>query len=257
MSKKSRLGSIKRTEAVYGTVEVGDDREMAVYYYPDTDQIEIEGAEPGSTKTVSSYSRANGKQKIVSSTPTANPSPFSTKRAIFSYDRVIAIDTNSRLVQGRRHAICTSYQVEQRLTNERSEFPYVHLFSFLIKDIKDGINPERIGWHLVLSRFLQTLHLEADRLAIVVDSELGLHQRINTRSEGYYGEHVLPNNCAFVYASADADNETLPGAMIKICDKTSSMIFDYLKENDELFLLNPNNGDSNFGCYIKINSMES
>ena len=101
----------ERANSVYGTVNVTDGY-LTVHYDPLQDAIEIEGAEPGSTRTESYHPRDSGKPKIISSVPTFGPSPFTTTKALLLYDRVIAIDTNTRIVDGVRWGVAflTTFQ---------------------------------------------------------------------------------------------------------------------------------------------------
>jgi hypothetical protein len=39
-----------RQDSVYGIVNIGEDRTLTVHYDPQTDKLEIEGAEPSSTR---------------------------------------------------------------------------------------------------------------------------------------------------------------------------------------------------------------
>jgi hypothetical protein len=218
----------KRSDSVYGTVNVTDGH-LTVHFDPRRDAIEIEGAEPGSTHTETSYPRSGGKPKVISSVPTFGSSPFTTAKALLDYDRVIAIDTNSRRVDGARWAICCSYYVPETLNCYRGEIPWLPLGAFLIRGIADGVNPERIGWHLTLQNYLPRFRHDDESLAIVVDSELGQHQEINARKVGYYSSNFLPPRTALVYASSDKDKNTLQGVMIRACDAVSRKIWEQME----------------------------
>jgi hypothetical protein len=202
--------------------------QLTVHYDPLHDTIEIEGADPGSTRTETSYPRSSGKPKVVSSVPTFGSSPFTTAKALLSYDRVIAVDTNTRTVSGIRWGICFSYYVPEALNRYQGEIPWLPLGAFLIRDIAVGVNPERIGWHLTLQNYLPRFRHDEESLAVVVDSELGEHQKINTRKAGYYGSNLLPLRTALIYASSDKDKNTLQGTMIRACDAASLQIWEQL-----------------------------
>ena len=66
---------------MYGVVNVGEDRTLSVHYDWQTDEIEIETAEKGSTRTERSYARDSGKPKVVSSIPSDGRSAFTAKKA--------------------------------------------------------------------------------------------------------------------------------------------------------------------------------
>ena len=116
----------KRRDWVYGTVNVTDGH-LTVHYDPLRDAIDIEGAEPGSTRTDTSYPRSSGKPKIVTSVPTFGSSPFTAAKALLAYDRVIAVDTNTHIVDGVRWGVCSSYYVPEPLSHYRGEIPWLPL----------------------------------------------------------------------------------------------------------------------------------
>jgi len=245
--------SKRRSESVYGTVNATDGH-LTVHYDPLRDAIEIEGAEPGSTRTETSYPRSSGKPKIVSSVPTLGPSRFTAAKALLEFDRVIAVDTNTHTVDGVRWGICSSYYVPEPLNRYHGQIPWHPLGAFLICGIADGINPERIGWHLTLQNYLPRFRHDDERLAIVVDSELGQHREINARKVGYYRAHLLPPQTALVYASSDKDKNTLQGTMIRACDAVSTQIWEQLAPKLASFHVRSRGVDPNYHFALPIRS---
>jgi hypothetical protein len=217
-----------RQDQVYGTVNVGEDQTLTVSYYPQTDEIEIVDAQKGSTRIERNYERNSGKPKVVSSIPSDGKTSFTAKRALFAYDWVIAVDTNTRMLLGKRCGVCVSYFTPKPPAKCDSEVPFICLAAYLIVGIREGINPEQIGWHLIITRHVNSSRTPDQRLAMVVDSELGSHREINDRKKGYYMNNVLPAQISMVYASSDADNETLGGMMIGMCDRMATKVFDQL-----------------------------
>jgi len=248
MSKRNRKTK-ERIDSVYGSVIVGDDRTLTVEYDPVTDSIEIVGADSRSTRTERYYQRESGKPKVVTSIPSTRLSPFTTERAIFAYDRVLAIDTNTRVMNGVRYGACVSYYVPELLSSYKNQVPYLPLGAFLIQGIADGINGETIGWHLTLQRYLPNYQASYGRLAIVVDSGLDLHKSINAREVGYYAENRLPSNMTLVYASSDKDKETLQGMMIRACDAAASRALDEFARRPKPPMLSKQTTDPNFEAY--------
>jgi len=245
--------SKQRSDSVYATVNATEGH-LTVHYDPLRDTIEIENAEPGSTRTETSYPRSSGKPKVVSSVPTFGSSPFTTAKALLDYDRVIAVDTNTRTVDGARWAICSSYYVPEPLNQYREEIPWLPLGSFLIRDIVDGVNAERIGWHLTLQHYLPRFRHDDESLAIVVDSELGQHQAISARRVGYYGSNLLPPRTALIYASSDKDKHTLQGIMIRACDAVSKQIWEQLSPGLDSLPASLQGIDPNYHSALPIRS---
>ncbi|ADW68072.1 hypothetical protein [Granulicella tundricola] len=245
--------SKKRSDSVYGTVDATDGQ-LTVHYDPLRDEIEIEGAEPGSTRTETSYLRSSGKPKVVSSVPTFGLSRFTSAKALLDFDRVIAVDTNTHIVKGFRWSICASYHVPEPLNHYHGQIPWLPLGGFLISTVAEGVNPERIGWHLTLQNYLPRFRHDDERLAIIVDSELGQHREINTRKVGYYGANLLPPRTALVYASADKDKNTLQGTMIRACDAVSTQIWEQLAPRLGSFRARSQGLDPNYHFALPIRS---
>src|SRR6266851_4143273 len=224
-----------RKDWVYGSVNVGSDGSLTVHYDRETDEIEIVGAEAGSTKTERGYERSSGKPKVVSSIPSNGKTAFTAERALFAYDWVLAIDTNTRLVGGKRCAVCLSYHIPKPPSSYGAPgVPFLKLGAFLIVAISPEVNPERIGWHLTIKHHLAAPRDSNQRIGIVVDSELGLHRAINAREIGYYRDNLLPSAVTLVYASADTDKDTLQGVMIRMCDSMATALFDQCEKSGGL-----------------------
>lgn len=251
MSKRKN-SSKQRVDSVYGIVNVGSDGQLSMRYDPATDRMEILGAIQGSTKTERRYERPSGKAKVVTSVPSDGRSAFDAKRALLAYDWAFAVDTNSTDILGSRCAVCFSYYVQLPPLGFEGYLAWRPLGAFLIAGIAEGVNAERIGWLLTLSSNASHLaHL--GRVALVVDSELGLHPQINARRIGYYGSERLPENVTMVYASADADKDTLQGVLIRACDRASRGLVDEFKRRATLPSMSPWTLDQNCTGVAKIN----
>jgi hypothetical protein len=242
----------ERTDSVYGIVNVGSDGELSMHYDFATDRLEILDAIPGSTKTERRYERASGKTKVVTSVPSDGRSAFNAKRALLAYDWAFAVDTNSIDIQGSRCAGCFSHYVQLPPRGFEGNLIWRPLGAFLISGIAEGFNPERIGWFLTLSSIAPYLrHL--GRIALVVDSELGLHQSINARRVGYYESLLLPENVTMVYASADTDRDTLQGVLICACDRNSRLVLEEFGKRKALPPMVAWNLDQNCTGVARIN----
>jgi len=251
MSKKDKSAK-QRTDSVYGIVNVESDGELSVRYDFATDRIEILDAVPGSTKTERRYERPSGKAKVVTSIPSDGPSAFDAKRALYAYDWAFAVDTNSTDIDGTRCAVCFSHYVQLPPRGFTGNLVWRPLQAFLISGIAAEINPERIGWFLTLSSLAPHLP-RLGRVALVVDSELGLHREINGRRAGYYESHMLPQNVTMIYASADADKDTLQGVLIRACDRGSRRLLEEFKKRETLPGMSPWTLDTHCAGVARIN----
>jgi hypothetical protein len=131
---------------------------------------------------------------------------------------------------GKRCGICVSYFTPQPPAKcDSGGVPFICLAAYLIVGIHEKVNPEQIGWHQILTKHLNSARMPDQRIAMVVDSELGFHRDINDRKKSYYMNNMLPDQLTLVYASSDADNETLGGKMIRMCDDMANKLFDELE----------------------------
>ncbi|MGE8618583.1 MAG: hypothetical protein ACN6O0_12240, partial [Achromobacter spanius] len=90
------------------------------------------------------------------------------------------------------------------------------------------MNPERIGWHIILSHHIYPHYRKSHgALSIVTDSELGNHPKINSREQAYYGDWMLPDYATLMYAS-DKDSSSLPGQMLRYCDRMGRLVVEGL-----------------------------
>jgi hypothetical protein len=240
----------KREDYVYGIVDTTETGHVEVHYDEETGKIELVGAEPGSTKVVRSYERDSSKDdKVVASIPHDVSAPFDPDDALKSFDCVVA---NKRTIAGKECAVCFSYFIPTRLTEHSGDIPYHPLSAFFIIGLKNGVNPERIGWHLTLKHNLATYDPTTHgKLALVTDSELGLHADINARKIGYYGDHMLPPGASLVYAS-DKETDTIGGAMLKACHNAANAIIEQAKERANPFEGIERGGDDNFEAFAVV-----
>jgi hypothetical protein len=243
----------RRVDSVYAIVNVESDGQVKLNYDFQTDRIEIVGADLGSSRTERRYERASGKSKVVSSIPSDGSSAFDATRALYAYDLAIAIDTNTLAIGNTRCAVCFSHYAQMPSRGFVGNIAYCPLGAFLITGIAEGVNPERIGWFLTFKHHLAPNQARMGKLAVVVDSELGLHRAINSREIGYYEENFLPQNATMVYSSSDKDKETLQGVMLRACDKSSRGILAELRQTGTIPPLSPSSGDENFVAFAKIN----
>ena len=158
-------------------------------------------ADPTKTKLETIYKRESGKDKILTSVSTTSKSSYfntdATLRQIFDY--LIAIDTNTQIHKGKRIAITTAYYVKGNLKDYDSEIPFEHLCSFLVVGLGEEEKAEPIGWFLTLKYKINIAHFRDKTLGVVVDSELGDHDLINSRQKNFYFRCLLPESFKLIY----------------------------------------------------------
>lgn len=251
MPGKRNRPSKKRSVAYVGTTKEIVDR-ITLTLDETTGELTIGEVNPASLTVKHYYKRDSGKEKILFSAPASK----SDIRFLYldsirrDFDYLVAVDTNTRVISGRRVSVAVAYATPL-LRSAATRIPYIPIAAYGILDVASSINPERLGWHLILQHHVIPTH-QAQRLKVglVVDSELGVIPQINERSECYYDRHALPPYVKLIYAS-DAAAETLPNQMIRYCDKQAERMMSELHKH--LPTLNPApNGDHNYYAFIKI-----
>lgn len=199
---------------------------------PLNETVTFNESDPQKTKLKKIYERESGKDKVLSSISTSSKgssfNPDSTLKE--SFDHLIAIDTNTKTYKGKRVAITTAYCVKGDLKNYGPEIPFEHLCSFLVVGLGEDEKAEPIGWFLTLKNKINYNHFKQQKLGVIVDSELGDHDLINSRTKPFYYRYLLPKEFKFVYAS-DAVSDLLPNQMIRLCDKGSNQLFQILEQD--------------------------
>lgn len=251
MGQKHRKPSQVRNTALLG-ITSGVVNEINVTYDSGTGGFEIAEVDPASLKTEVYYERASGKDKVTLSIPAKSElpafDPWRQLKGQVTY--LLAIDTNTKTVNDRRISVTFASIIPGNLNSQGQSGFFLPLCAYAIFDALPNVNPERIGWHLVLQNHLRP-ETANERIGIVVDSELGLLPKINNRNVGYYGEHFLPPIALMIYGSSDADSNTIPGQMIRYCDKMSEHMFKHLMPKlDQLPQLNE--GDANYLGHLLI-----
>lgn len=162
------------------------------------------------------------------------------------------MDTNKRTILGKQCAVCFSYNIPVRLNHHAGDIPYSPLAAYFIVGIKEGVNPERIGWHLTLKNIILPVYNPAvhRNLALLTDSELGLHPASNRREIGYYGDNLLPEWATIAYAS-DKETGTLGGVLLRACHNAATAVIEEMRKRPTPFE-KIGNGDKNFEGYCQV-----
>ena len=222
-----------RYQSVVGR-SIGVVDHLTISYDPVTGDPRIHGLDPDSLRSEISYQKKNGRDKVLTSSPTDD---FSALGESFmdqlkkKFDYLIAVDTNTEQdrIDGYKVSACCICCIVDPIASLVKEVPYEHLEAYLILDSGDEGNAELLGWHLVATRHINTPFLHTKRVGVIVDSELGDHVAINARTKPYYGNHLLPDNMTLIYAS-DAAAETFINSMIRMNDKNAKGLITAVKQ---------------------------
>ncbi|MBE0403053.1 hypothetical protein [Halomonas citrativorans] len=219
MSKKKQPHKTRNTWAYFQFSHDVNEIQVRV----EGDDVKVLGADTQYTKTVRSYERQSGKDKVELSIPSQDgKASFSPDNQLVNqFKWLIAVDTNYIDLNGDIYAVTVIYITTKELGPSVTEVPFDHLETYLIKSPRQGINPELIGWHLALQHIQQPPC--GSQIGMIVDSEAGKLAAFNSRSEPYLDGLYLPSYVSLIYASADQGHK-LANQMIKYCDKVGEQV---------------------------------
>lgn len=201
---------------------------LELKYNFDEDSLEIENQIIDSAKVETSYKKTSGKLKRTNSTPLKSTKlPFNCDKAIFkNFDVLLAIDTNTKLISNNLVSVTSSYFVNKPISecNKTGKYPFIPFASHLFININNSINAEKLGWHTIISNYVQNHFPKNYRIGIIVDCDLGAHDSINSYKDPYFEQFYLPENIQLIYASSDTKNDSIANQMINFSDKLANNI---------------------------------
>ncbi|MGZ5491930.1 MAG: hypothetical protein ACXWE6_14500 [Nitrososphaeraceae archaeon] len=224
--------------------------------------VYVDEAVPGTVKSCLSYKKDSGKVKAVIISHSDNKSAyFSQRRNIETqYDFIAAIDTDTMDIKGNKISITSSWFSNQNLKEGKNILTFHVLPSFILCNVRNGLNPEIIGWHMFFQYLLPLIKLKNDlcnkKIGLIVDSEQDSHANINSRKQAYYKDYFLPDNVSLLYASTD-HIDVLPNKILKSCGNSNKIIKRKLI-NEEINLSNTVNvGTDDYSNMICVNYPEA
>jgi len=182
---------------------------------------------------------------------------FNQNRSLLRYKHVVAIDTNTRIVNGIRTSISVSaYVTNIKVGEKRWSANIVDQDAFEFQDSLES--PEKVGWY-EFSALIVKAKLEVP-IAIIVDSHLSELRAINERSQPICRNYYLPEGMELIYASADAGGvEFVANSALSYCDKTAKMLARMSESRPNLFFRPGSLGSpySRFRCWGRSTSTET
>ncbi|MHC4053295.1 hypothetical protein [Bradyrhizobium sp. 25ACV] len=231
MSKQSRKASRhnspmrkKRSEAIYGTT-AGEVDSITITYDHSTGGFSFGDAMTGVYSEIT-YERPKG-PKVLSRIPQGHRDiRFESSDALLkNYQFVCAVDTNTRMINGRRVSVTGVIvlrafglpAVRELKRGWKLEAPFC--LEFL--DISE--KPESWGWmaaHQILRE--KGLVGPTTRVGMIVDSDLGNLNSYNARKSPVIRDDLLPDTVQLIYASSDAGKENIVNRALLTADSASS-----------------------------------
>jgi hypothetical protein len=175
------------------------------------------------------YDRVKG-PKIITRAPIPPNNLFTdVNRALRQYERVFAIDTSWRDVDGQRIAVACVVIAKHTLIRIPGKMAILYRPIHCLEFRNPISSPENIAWMLTIELMKQNPRYKyIRRIAIIVDSDLSNMHKFNERSIPIFGDFYLPEKINLVYASADVGAENLPNKMIRRADREAHKLLDFI-----------------------------
>ena len=149
-----------------------------------------------------------------------------------SYDKLMAVDTNTRLVNGVKISV-TGIVIGQKVwipEEDSLDCAWQFFTPFCIEIHDVSLNPERFGWVAALEQlYVRKLIDVKDRHGMIVDAFMNDLSKINSRNEEIVPGSYLWKNITLIYASSDVGAENFANKIIRLADKASSKCLELIE----------------------------
>ncbi|MFA1624355.1 hypothetical protein ACDY96_16400 [Rhizobium mongolense] len=185
-----------------------------------------------------SYDRPKGEKVLTRVPQSASTLSFDIQRALLAnFDYTVAIDTNSRTINGRSVSVTAVVAFEEAPPPPgasaywKLDVPFCWEFVDLTTE-----KTENFGWLAAYERLLAGGQIGAGtRVGMIVDSDLGNIPNFNDRSAPFFEDWYLPPGVQLVYASADSGGENVVNRVLQTADSVSTQALDAIARGDVEF----------------------
>lgn len=151
-------------------------------------------------------------------------------RALEQFDEIYAVDTNTKELKSIMVSVSgiVGGKNTKTIISNHTSVTYRPLKCLEFHNVTH--KPENLGWMQAINAVMRApQYNHRNRVAIIVDSDLGMINSYNHREAAIYSDFYLPDNFSLIYASADSGSENIANKMIKLADNISSVILGKLE----------------------------
>jgi hypothetical protein len=229
--KKKRIQARKH-EHVGSFAFVTDEHGEASFTIAEDGRISSPKGVDGSYTLRTSYARQSGKEKVVFEHNAGKIGTYLTERAQLcaNFEKLAAIDTNVARINDENVFISVFAITNGQLSRTEPDVEFTtHAFYFF--GVPEGVDKEMVGLDIALHNMVRPgMESEPYRLGFVTDSNLGIHEKINSRTLPFLGDKLLNPSVTLIYASSDTGIQ-LANDIMKKCDSTAKKVAKYLTES--------------------------
>lgn len=237
--KKCCLGKNPRSTRLHvalGQTIRGEDTKFHVD--PRTGEIEIfnRGVKviPAWTAWEISYKRDSGKDKATVLLPIPDRKLRTRQGHIIDYfDLLMFVDTNYKTVGQEQICVTSAIHFEVGKPSQGKEQRLFEFGGFMTEFRDPTEDPEKLGWWDLISRIPHGINgwSPSMKIGIVVDSHKSELADINARSIPLIANVSLLSGVTLIYASADAQNDSIFNQLFHEADGRSKVLLDHIIAN--------------------------
>jgi hypothetical protein len=171
------------------------------------------------------YPRGHGKTPKTLTRSLTIPSAIllEANRNLTRFERVFAIDTNTRDIEGTSVSVSVLVEVtgiQIGSVQWNAQLRTIRGFEFH----NPSKTPEKIGWANAVSH-IQKILVGYQRVALIVDHDLGRLTMFNRRLERFFPDFELPSNFELIYGCGDRGTlEYIANAAVAECDRKATLV---------------------------------
>lgn len=232
--KLKRIQQRPKPRVTYVTFDMGSPVVTnGLFFDPKTGECALlhngEKLEPKKVYVETGYERTKGYKRLNKAQISTAQIYSNPNRVLENFDVIYAIDTNCKIIDFTKvfvTCVVGGTNLEPRIPGYTAvRYGPRKCIEFLSLEEKF----ENLGWKIVIDMIRAAPNYnENQKVALIVDSDLGNIELYNTFSKPIYDKFYLPKNFQLIYASSDSGKENLANQMISLADKSANMIFDIL-----------------------------
>jgi hypothetical protein len=190
---------------------------------------------PAVTYSQTHYEGQSGKEKVIARIQgKAIRDTAALMRCLSSsFDLLIAIDTNTKNINGEKISVsgvlfCVVQETDEA-TNYNVNFPWEGMIIF--RNCPEELPPEKFGWLTTIQEFLRDHQDASVRVGFVTDHDLGNHALYDGRKTPIFKQEYLPANFSMMYGRSDGPDENLLNHLVKLCDRKSTELLNEIERS--------------------------
>ena len=147
-----------------------------------------------------------------------------------SFDIIIGVDTNTSVIGSDN--ISAAYIINcdiQGISEDgfcNIEFPSHGVILF--RNCPPDLHPEKFGWMQMLNELYRDPRNKGKRIGIITDHDMSNHKSYIDKTLPLYKDIYLPGNVVLLYGKGDGAKDTMLNVVVRLCDKKSNEVLNYI-----------------------------